>query len=80
MLLPIDIKPDKSLYYIGSSILKILNKESLGSIDVTILFDKYIKASKSNISFNYFLYALDWLYILNLIEVTKENKIKNVLR
>ncbi|WP_374755871.1 ABC-three component system middle component 6 [Larkinella soli] len=76
MILPIDIKPEKSLYVIGSKILETLNSESMGIIDIQILYEKLAKNFPEKISFSYFLYALDWLFILGLISINSKSGIE----
>ena len=76
MIIDYDTKPEKNLYLIGYQVLNIFNDLSINKIDVKVLYYKYVDATKSKISFNYFLYALDWLYLLDLIEVSKNAEIK----
>jgi len=77
MILPQDIAPDKSMYVMGSRILYILNNEPHKIVDPKIIYEKYIRLHyETQITYNYFLYALDWLYILNAIEMTDTLKIK----
>jgi hypothetical protein len=77
MILPQDIAPEKSLYVMGSRVLEILNSQPHNIVDPKIVFDKYIFLYEgSKITYNYFLYALDWLYLLNAIELTESIKIK----
>jgi len=74
MILPKEIKPEKSLYVIGARILKILEEYHLGVIDVYLLYELF-KSENKNISFNYFMYALDWLFIIDSIKL-KDTKIQ----
>jgi hypothetical protein len=77
MILPQDILPEKSLYVMGSRIIQILNGEPHKTIDPKLVFDKYsLKHPETKITYNYFLYALDWLYLLNAIELTDNIRIK----
>jgi hypothetical protein len=77
MILPQDIIPEKSMFVMGSRILQILDKEPHNLIDPKIVYDKYISLHPEvKINYNYFLYALDWLYILNAIELTSNMRIK----
>lgn len=65
--------PNKSLYVIGAYILKELPKNKF--IDPLELYTA-LKTSKPNISINYFYFALDWLFIIDLISLTEEGDIK----
>jgi hypothetical protein len=77
MILPQDIAPEKSMYVMGSRILQILNKEPHKVVDPKLVYDKYtLLHSDTKITYNYFLYALDWLYLLNAVELTENIKIK----
>jgi len=75
MILPRELKPEKSLYVIGARILKILDSHPIGNIDVHLLYELFLKEYKGKTSFNYFLYGLDWLYILDSVKI-KNNKIQ----
>lgn len=75
MILPTHINPNKSLYVIGSRIIEILNgKKIIDTQELHILYTN--KYGSEAINFNYFLYALDWLFILELVELNKNSKIK----
>ncbi len=75
MILPTHINPNKSLYVVGSRVIDILKSRKL--IDAQELHILYSNKYKSdNLNYNYFLYALDWLYILELIQINKNSKIK----
>lgn len=77
MILPQDTIPEKSIYVMGSRIIQILNKEPHNIIDPKIIYDKYtLIHPEIKISYNYFLYALDWLYILNAVDLTENLGIK----
>jgi hypothetical protein len=77
MILPQDITPEKSLYVMGARIIESFRSETNETIDPKYLFDLYIKKySGIPITYNYFLYALDWLFVLNAIELTPNNRLK----
>jgi hypothetical protein len=64
MIVTSDISPDKNLYFLGGKILEKLSTEV--ATDSLGIFDS-LKADH-NISFPLYMYALDWLYTINLIE------------
>ena len=71
MLLPDNIRPELSIYYIGSQILSILkNNRSLSLIN---LFQKL--KEKSSVSFQAFVLSLDWLYLINAAEVNEKGDV-----
>lgn len=75
MILPTHINPNRSLYVIGSRIIEILKLKKL--IDPQELHILYInKYRDDTLNYNYFLYALDWLFLLQLIDINKNSKIK----
>jgi len=77
MILPQDIAPEKSMYVMGSKIIHILNQEPHTIIDPQDLYNKYSYCfPETKVTYNYFLYALDWLYIINAVELTEHIKIK----
>ncbi len=77
MILPQDIAPEKSMYVMGSRIIQILNNEPHMVVDPKMIYDKYtIMHPETKITYNYFLYAVDWLYILNAVEITENLGIK----
>lgn len=77
MILPQDILPEKSLYVIGGRIIQILDSEARRTSDPKNLYDRYVKKHPEiELSYNYFLYALDWLFLLNLIKLTDDVKIE----
>jgi len=67
MILPRELNPEKSLYVIGARVLGIIDDYHYGAIDVYVLYEFFKKKYPKKISFNYFLYALDWLFIINSI-------------
>lgn len=77
MLLPQDIAPEKSLYVIGGRIIEIFNVINRRTIDTKSLYNLYISEfEKDNLSFSYFLYALDWLFIIGFIDIYNNTKVK----
>lgn len=77
MILPQDISPDRSMYVMGSRILEILNKDPHKIADPKLIYDKYMSQfPETTMTYNYFLYAIDWLYLLNAIDLTANLGIK----
>lgn len=68
MILNSERSPKDSLYYIGAFLLKILKNEK-NEIEINELLRK---AKEQNINISLFYYALDWLYLISLIEVKEE--------
>lgn len=68
MLLPDNVHPENSIYYKGSFVLKELQIQK--EQDLLVLYQK-IKESQG-INFSVFILCLDWLYLLDVIELNKE--------
>lgn len=64
--------PQKSLYFLGGKLLEILKTENLKYtlLDLYDYFKKY-----QNIEFKKFILILDWLYLINTIEITNDGYI-----
>lgn len=77
MLLPQDVQPEKSLYVIGAQIIETFNKLGRRTVDIKTLYTSFQSINNANeISFTYFLYALDWLYIVGFVDLYNNSKIK----
>ena len=71
MLLPDNIRPELSIYYIGSLILSTLKDNH--SLPLINLFQKL--KEKSTVSFQSFVLGLDWLYLINATEVNEQGDV-----
>ena len=71
MLLPDNIRPELSIYYIGSQILAILKDNR--SLSLINLFQKV--RERSSVSFQSFVLGLDWLYLIEAAEVNKQGDV-----
>lgn len=79
MLIDNSINPDKSLYVLWAELIKLIGKlkKKEKSIWVEILYNLFIDIkSEYNITMDYFIYILDWLFILWLIDIDNNNNIK----
>jgi uncharacterized protein YbcI len=71
MLLPDNIHPENSIYYNGAFVLEVLQKQTGQNI-----LDLYQNVKlKKNMSFSIFVLCLDWLYLLNIVELNKEGEV-----
>lgn len=68
MLLPNDIKPELSVYYYASLILKIITEKK----ENEILTLYQIVKQKFDISLRMFSYCLDWLYLIEAVKVDEK--------
>jgi hypothetical protein len=76
MIIDKEVKPNKNLYYLGSQILKILRAHQFGIIPIDELYAEILKKRKSYISFDYLMLALDWLFILELVDTNEDGEIR----
>ena len=72
MLMPENIDPKKSIYYIGAMVLQLIQKS--GDISVFNLYSE-VKL-QYGISFPVMLLSLDWLYLIGAVTVTKSGEVK----
>ncbi|MGG1650071.1 ABC-three component system middle component 6 [Paenibacillus sp. NRS-1780] len=71
MLLPNDIKPESSIFYYASLLLKEVNNNS--DINIVKLFQSL--KEQYNISLKIFSYCLDWLYLIEAVKVNEEGQV-----
>lgn len=77
MIAPRDIRPERSLYAIGAALLLRMRQRKSSVIGVDKLYEEFSSIYNEEISYSYYIYALDWLYLLGLIDVAEGNlKIK----
>ncbi len=65
-------KPDFSLYYLGGVLITIL--EPVKEMSIDLLIEESQKHLENRIHVDFIYYALDWLYILDLVKV-EEGKV-----
>lgn len=74
MLLPKDINPINTLYFNGALAINTMNSTPKKSIDFFELYEK-LKAS-NNLSFQSYIFALDWLFLIGSIKLGTYGKIE----
>lgn len=78
MILPVDSKPEKSLYVIGSDIISVLNKSIMGVLDLQFLYEELNRTKTDKISFNQYLFSLDWLFMIGVVELDANTNVKKL--
>ncbi|HDZ8980279.1 ABC-three component system middle component 6 [Aeromonas veronii] len=68
-------EPQKSLYVIGANILFVMLESNEKAFDSIRLFDLF-NNRVNKVSITYFYLGLDWLYLLNAIELDGFGNIK----
>lgn len=71
MLLPDNINPKFSIYYIGSLIIKKLKEKK--SQDLLDLYKEIKK--ENNISFSLFVLTIDWLFLVDIAKIEHKGEI-----
>ena len=66
--------PERSLYIAGANILSVLLSNIEGPIDPLELFETV--KENNDLSLSYFIFGLDWLYMIGSIELTEFGDIK----
>jgi len=74
MLLPEDINPINTVYYNGALVSRAIEQDDQYQID---FFDLYNKVKqKQRFSFQSYMFALDWLYLLGSIKIGTDGRVE----
>lgn len=68
MILPIDVDPNRSLYYVGALLLQQMGD---ASVNINELFDEVLARDKT-MTVPLLSLGLDWLYLIHAIIVKDE--------
>ncbi|WMT41184.1 hypothetical protein RE628_00750 [Paenibacillus sp. D2_2] len=71
MLLPNDIKPESTIFYYASLVLKEI--QSSEESQIVMIFQSL--KEQYDISLKVFSYCLDWLYLIEAVKVDEEGQI-----
>ena len=72
MLIPDNIHPKNTVYYNATFVLEALKKRS----PITVL-DLYVEINSTHeMSISLFILCLDWLFLLGLVSIDEEGRIK----
>lgn len=69
MIINYDREPLLSLYYLGSIILKLIGG---GTKKIDVLYSELNRSVDVDINIDFFYYALDWLFLLSIISIEKD--------
>lgn len=72
MLVPDNVKPEQTIYFNGSIVLKTLQDHS--SLDVLELYS--LTKEKRQMNMFVFSLCLDWLYLINLIKIDEKGMVE----
>ena len=76
MILPDYIEPQYCLYNTGANLLKTMMNEPYGIFDMDALYYKFSDESGGEFPYAQYIYSLNWLYLLGLVEITDSGDIK----
>ena len=74
MIVSKNTHPERDLYYLGAKTIEVLNASDKEEWDYIDLFSELNQ--KEKISFNLYSLVLDWLFILSIIQQSKNGGIK----
>mgnify|MGYP003453845337 CR=1 FL=1 len=74
MIIPNEIRPELSLYYIGAKILVNISKFN-SECNAFELFEN-MKQMNTNYSLNQHLMALNWLHLLGVLHLTQDCRLR----
>jgi len=74
MIVSKNTHPERDLYYLGAKTIEVLYSSDMEEWDYLDLFSALYQ--KEKISFNLYSLVLDWLFILNVIQQSKNGGIK----
>ncbi|KAA1189838.1 ABC-three component system middle component 6 [Photorhabdus heterorhabditis] len=72
-MITIDTDPKVNLIYLGGHIIKLFQNSDTRRFEVSTLYD-YVNDS-IELSFELFLYSLDWLFVIDIIELDENGDV-----
>jgi hypothetical protein len=75
VIIDTDIHPKKNLYFLGAIVIEQFKLSKRKKVDIDSLYSKLLLSAQYDISYDYFLLSLDWLYILGLVKLDSQGKI-----
>lgn len=69
-------RPDASLYYLGSTLIKLMVESNLRKVHLSLLYQKFNEYK--SIPFSRFMLVLDWLFMIGVITGNEEGEITYV--
>lgn len=68
-------KPEYSLYFLGAEILKAYKEMGMSACDAFQLYE-VIKRNKPSYTYSQHLMALNWLFLLDAVNITASGRLK----
>jgi len=73
MLLTGDVYPTNDIYYIGSQLLALLDRFGTREWEILDLYQE--SKSAYNLSYGLFVLAVEWLYLLGVLDLSQEGRL-----
>jgi len=74
MIAPRNIHPSKSLYAIGAAVMGVMINTEAKEVDPENVYKDFVAVYPVQISYSYFLYSLDWLFLAGLINLSEDKQ------
>lgn len=78
VILSSEVSPSRTLYYLGGMILDVLRRERIRSISVEDLRLLLSGRLSHELSYAYYILALDWLFLIGAIHPSEDFGTYNV--
>lgn len=75
MIISNSMKPNQTLYYFGARLLECLKRQPSLTIDSLQLFELFQSCLSAKVTYTQYMYTLDWLYLLDMVEVNDNGDI-----
>lgn len=74
MIVSKDINPERDFYFLGAKIIELINPNENNEINFFDIFEKINSTEK--LSINLFTLTLDWLFLIGVIDISKNGNLK----
>lgn len=75
MIISNSIKPQHTIYYLGAKLIECIQSQPSRVLDSILLFEKFQSFVPSKVSFVQYMYTLNWLFLLDLLELNDKGDI-----
>ena len=76
LLLDRNTTPENTVYYISGLVDGVINQHS--GIDITDLYYKLIEKMESNVNYDFFILALDFLFLIDRVKIDSMGELHSV--
>ncbi len=75
MIISNSIRPQNTIYYLGAKLIQCIQSQRSKILDSIILFENLQKLVPSKVSFVQYMYTLNWLFLIDLVEINDKGDI-----